>query len=50
VMLGMESLAVYSLATLIVALVWSKAMVWCFLSKNGEEEKEESHESLVRLV
>ena len=40
-LLGMQSLAIYSLATLIVALFWSKAMIWCFSPKNINP----SHES-----
>lgn len=51
-MLGMESLAFYSLGTLVVALLWSKTMIWCFLARDGleREKEEETRQGLVSLV
>ena len=40
---GMQSLAFYSICTLIVAMAWSKTMIWCFTSpaktSDGAPEK-----------
>lgn len=47
-LLGMQSLAFYSLGTLVVALGWSKAMIWCFIPK--PEDDEEQKPAIVHVV
>ena len=32
-LLGMQSMALYSLCALVVAMAWSKTMIWCFTSR-----------------
>ncbi|CAB9497118.1 expressed unknown protein [Seminavis robusta] len=39
-LLGMQSLAFYSLGTLVVALVWSRAMIWCFVTQSDDDAEE----------
>jgi len=44
-LLGMQSLALYSMGTLALALVWSKFMLWFFVATDDEEASNDADES-----
>jgi hypothetical protein len=43
-LLGLQSLAFYSLATLVIALVWSRITIALFATRSGERIEEDSNE------
>lgn len=49
ILLGMQSLALYSLCTLFFAVVWSKAMIW-FFAKNTTNASSPLSEGVVFIV